>query len=187
MGREVVSMLLKCFLFPCIKRVLFAFINIPHGTLTLRLLVLLQDVPQTSIVCGFVWLCVIVCDLCGVLNINSTLLTSELLTNSQGPRLVIISIKGLLFFDWPSKVVKEKKWAQGRCVGFDHIDRNPPVLIRTPKLTRSEPAQYWGGGPPGNSVVLNPFFFSSPPLRSPFDSVHYKQVSIIFSSTHIIV
>ena len=43
-------------------------------------------------------------------------------------------------------------------IGFDHIDRNPPVLIRTPKLTRSEPAQYWGGGPPGNSVVLNPFF-----------------------------
>ena len=44
-------------------------------------------------------------------------------------------------------------------VGFDHIDRNPPVLIRTPKLTRSEPAQYWGGGPPGNSVVLNPLLF----------------------------
>ncbi len=40
--------------------------------------------------------------------------------------------------------------------GFDHINRNPPVLIRTPKLTRFEPAQYWGGGPPGNSVVLNP-------------------------------
>ena len=45
-----------------------------------------------------------------------------------------------------------------RVVGFDHINRNPPVLIRTPKLTRFEPAQYWGGGPPGNSVVLNPFF-----------------------------
>ena len=44
-------------------------------------------------------------------------------------------------------------------VGFDHINRNAPVLIRTPKLTRFEPAQYWGGGPPGNSVVLNPFFF----------------------------
>ena len=44
-------------------------------------------------------------------------------------------------------------------VGFDHINRNPPVIIRTPKLTRFEPAQYWGGGPPGNSVVLNPFFF----------------------------
>jgi hypothetical protein len=43
-------------------------------------------------------------------------------------------------------------------VGFDHINRNPPVIIRTPKLTRFEPAQYWGGGPPGNSVVLNPFF-----------------------------
>ena len=40
--------------------------------------------------------------------------------------------------------------------GFDHINRNAPVLIRTPKLTRFEPAQYWGGGPPGNSVVLNP-------------------------------
>ena len=38
--------------------------------------------------------------------------------------------------------------------GFDHINRNAPVLIRTPKLTRFEPAQYWGGGPPGNSVVL---------------------------------
>ena len=45
--------------------------------------------------------------------------------------------------------------------GFDHINRNPPVLIRTPKLTRFEPAQYWGGGPPGNSVVLNPFFWLS--------------------------
>ena len=42
--------------------------------------------------------------------------------------------------------------------GFDHINRNAPVLIRTPKLTRFEPAQYWGGGPPGNSVVLNPLF-----------------------------
>jgi hypothetical protein len=48
---------------------------------------------------------------------------------------------------------------RSRCDGFDHINRNPPVLIRTPKLTRFEPAQYWGGGPPGNSVVLNPFFF----------------------------
>jgi hypothetical protein len=56
-------------------------------------------------------------------------------------------------------------------VGFDHISRNPPVLIRTPKLTRLEPAQYWGGGPPGNSVVLNPFCFfflllPTPPLTS---------------------
>ena len=50
----------------------------------------------------------------------------------------------------------------GRAFGFDHINRNAPVLIRTPKLTRFEPAQYWGGGPPGNSVVLNPIFF--PPL-----------------------
>ena len=40
--------------------------------------------------------------------------------------------------------------------GFDHINRNAPVLIRTQKLTRFEPPQYWGGGPPGKSVVLNP-------------------------------
>ena len=52
-------------------------------------------------------------------------------------------------------------------IGFDHINRNAPVLVRSPKLTRFEPAQYWGGRPPGNSVVLNPFsntknkFFSS--------------------------
>ena len=37
-------------------------------------------------------------------------------------------------------------------VGYDHINCNPPVLIRTPKLTQFEPAQYWGGGPPGNTV-----------------------------------
>ena len=45
--------------------------------------------------------------------------------------------------------------------GYDHINCNPPVLIRTPKLTQFEPAQYWGGGPPGNSAVLYPsiFFF----------------------------
>ena len=30
--------------------------------------------------------------------------------------------------------------------GFDHINRNAPVLIRTPKLTRFEPAQYMNGG-----------------------------------------
>ena len=48
--------------------------------------------------------------------------------------------------------------AHASYIGFDHINRNPPVLIRTPKLTRFEPAQYWGGGPPGNSVVLNPSF-----------------------------
>ena len=54
--------------------------------------------------------------------------------------------------------------------GFDHINRNPPVLIRTPKLTRFEPAQYWGGGPPGNSVVLNPkYFFSFGRLIHPPD------------------
>jgi hypothetical protein len=50
--------------------------------------------------------------------------------------------------------------ATHRAVGFDHINRNAPVLIRTPKLTRFEPAQYWGGGPPGNSVVLNPLSFA---------------------------
>ena len=43
--------------------------------------------------------------------------------------------------------------------GYDHINCNPPVLIRTPKLTQFEPAQYWGGGPPGNSAVLYPPFF----------------------------
>ena len=42
--------------------------------------------------------------------------------------------------------------------GYDHINCNPPVLIRTPKLTQFEPAQYWGGGPPGNSAVLYPIF-----------------------------
>ena len=44
-----------------------------------------------------------------------------------------------------------------RSNGFDHINRNAPVLVRSPKLTRFELAQYWGGRPPGNSVVLNPF------------------------------
>ena len=43
-------------------------------------------------------------------------------------------------------------------IGYDHINCNPPVLIRTPKLTQFEPAQYWGGGPPGNSAVLYPSF-----------------------------
>ena len=52
--------------------------------------------------------------------------------------------------------------------GFDHINRNAPVLIRTPKLTRFEPAQYWGGGPPGNSVVLNPFFLVTETKHSRF-------------------
>ena len=65
-----------------------------------------------------------------------------------------------------------------KLVGFDHIDRNPPVLIRTPKLTRSEPAQYWGGGPPGNSVVLNPilFFFRAlqQEVRLGGGDVHYS-------------
>ena len=35
--------------------------------------------------------------------------------------------------------------------------RNATVLVRSPKLTRFELAQYWGGRPPGNSVVLKPF------------------------------
>ena len=43
-------------------------------------------------------------------------------------------------------------------VGYDHITYNAPDPIRTPKLTCVEPAQYWGGGPPGNSVVLYPLF-----------------------------
>ena len=30
--------------------------------------------------------------------------------------------------------------ASGVAVGFDHINRNAPVLIRTPKLTQFEPA-----------------------------------------------
>ena len=54
---------------------------------------------------------------------------------------------------WPNLSLCHLLWH----FGFDHINRNAPVLIRTPKLTRFEPAQYWGGGPPGNSVVLNPF------------------------------
>ena len=59
-----------------------------------------------------------------------------------------------------------------RIVGFDHINRNPPVLIRTPKLTRFEPAQYWGGGPPGNSVVLNPFFVFDHALTHSYTTQH---------------
>ena len=61
--------------------------------------------------------------------------------------------------------------------GFDHINRNAPVLIRTPKLTRFEPAQYWGGGPPGNSVVLNPlsfFFFARQQFLALFDYDVYR-------------
>ena len=30
--------------------------------------------------------------------------------------------------------------AHAECFGFDHINRNAPVLIRTPKLTQFEPA-----------------------------------------------
>ena len=30
--------------------------------------------------------------------------------------------------------------AHADCFGFDHINRNAPVLIRTPKLKRFEPA-----------------------------------------------
>ena len=63
-------------------------------------------------------------------------------------------------YEWmDGLVVSAKGVIPATTNGFDHINRNPPVLIRTPKLTRFEPAQYWGGGPPGNSVVLNPFLF----------------------------
>ena len=44
----------------------------------------------------------------------------------------------LLFLDVWDMIQREK-------YGFDHINRNAPVLIWTPKLTRFEPAQYWGG------------------------------------------
>jgi hypothetical protein len=68
---------------------------------------------------------------------------------------------------WGGNRIGIRTQAQLITFGFDHINRNPPVLIRTPKLTRFEPAQYWGGGPPGNSVVLNPIFALSrgPPFR----------------------
>jgi hypothetical protein len=64
---------------------------------------------------------------------------------------------GCNFFWFEKKKIITRRFFLGALVGFDHINRNAPVLIRTPKLTRFEPAQYWGGGPPGNSVVLNPF------------------------------
>ena len=54
---------------------------------------------------------------------------------------------------FPYELVCEILWTDG----FDHINSNVPVLVRSPKLTRFELAQYWGGRPPGNSVVLNPF------------------------------
>ena len=57
-------------------------------------------------------------------------------------------------------------------IGFDHISRNAPVLIRTPKLKRLEPAQYWGGGPPGNSVVLNPFYSFLEGIQGVSDFLH---------------
>ena len=50
-----------------------------------------------------------------------------------------------------------QKINQNKDIGFDHINGNTPVLVRSPKLTPFELAQYWGGRPPGNSVVLNPF------------------------------
>ena len=67
-----------------------------------------------------------------------------------------------------------------RLSGFDHINRNAPVLIRTPKLTRFEPAQYWGGGPPGNSVVLNPFL----PF---FAGFFFLEVVVAFPSWFLVV
>ncbi len=42
-------------------------------------------------------------------------------------------------------------------LGHDHTSHKAPDPIRTPKLNWLGPAQYWGGGPPGNSVVLCPF------------------------------
>ena len=51
----------------------------------------------------------------------------------------------------------------GRCTTHTHA-----IGAHTRSRKRFEPAQYWGGGPPGNSVVLNPilFFFSRPATRS---------------------
>ena len=50
----------------------------------------------------------------------------------------------------------KKKTTQTSCkLSFMHlINRNAHVLARSRKLTRFEPAQYWGGGPPGNRVAL---------------------------------
>ena len=62
---------------------------------------------------------------------------------------------GIRLLRWPARFITLVRLSE---YGFDHIKRNAPVLVRSPKLTRFEPAQYWGGGPPGNSVVLNPFF-----------------------------
>jgi hypothetical protein len=81
----------------------------------------------------------------------------EIPGSSPGMGYFLLSIRTFIiyFLNPPSS------WrTNGNVLGFDHINRNAPVLIRTPKLTRFEPAQYWGGGPPGNSVVLNPFFFA---------------------------
>jgi hypothetical protein len=62
---------------------------------------------------------------------------------------------------------KEKRYRLPYSDGFNHLNRTAPVLIRTPKLTRFERAQFWGGGPEiggppnqklgttRNSVVLN--------------------------------
>jgi hypothetical protein len=75
----------------------------------------------------------------------------------------------LYMYMYANVTPKTRTHARYDYFGFDHINRNAPVLIRTPKLTRFEPAQYWGGGPPGNSVVLNPFFFV-------FCSVFYASV-----------
>jgi len=59
------------------------------------------------------------------------------------------ALTALLNSDTTISTVKKKK-----------KKNNAPVLVRSRKLKRFEPAQYWGGGPPGNSVVLYPYFFS---------------------------
>ena len=44
-------------------------------------------------------------------------------------------------------------------IRFDQINRNTTVFVRSQKLTCFDLAQYYGGKPTGNSVVLNPFYF----------------------------
>ena len=70
----------------------------------------------------------------------------------------IIQLLPLWFFIFLLSKNNVKSEINFQKIGFDHINRNAPVLVRSPKLTRFEPAQYWGGRPPGNSVVLNPFY-----------------------------
>ena len=74
---------------------------------------------------------------------------------------------------FPYELVCEILWTDG----FDHINSNVPVLVRSPKLTRFELAQYWGGRPPGNSVVLNPFLLI---LQVKCRIGHIQQLFLIF-------